>query len=90
MDKMKLILKHYDIKHLSKKCNFHGCNKKPTHLVEIIERNNVKKKVLAKIYVCDEHRKSVKELIKELKKISKGVIIEETEGVVAQPGRAHG
>ncbi len=76
MNKMKLILEHYDIKHLSNKCNFHGCNKKPTKFVEIIERNNMKKRVLVKIYVCDEHLKSIKKLVDKLKSVSKGVFIE--------------
>lgn len=76
MDKMKLILEHYDIKHLSNRCNFHGCNKKPTKLVEIVERNNMKRRSLAKIYVCDEHFKSIKNLVEKLNKMSKGVFIE--------------
>ncbi len=75
-DMMKVILKSYDIKHLKKKCNFNGCKKKPTKLVEIVERNNVKKRVLTKLYLCDEHLKSVDELILKLKKMSRGVIIE--------------
>ncbi len=76
MDKMKLILDTYEIKHLSKRCNFDGCEKKPTKLVEIVERNNIRKKIIAKIYLCEEHLHTIEELIEKLKKMSKGVIIE--------------
>jgi len=70
------ILKLYDIKHLKKRCNFKGCDKKPSKMVEIIERNNIKKRIIAKLYLCDEHIHSVDELIERLKKINRGVIIE--------------
>ncbi len=72
MDPLNYILTNYEIRKLSKTCNFIGCDKFPSKeiLVSVYDSKKVKSKELVSLYLCSKHFEIVeKTLVDELAKL---------------------
>ena len=62
-----IIMNSYDIRHLSKRCNYPQCKEKPTVGVEFFEFTLQRSIGIANLYLCKDHIGTTARLMKTIR-----------------------
>jgi len=70
-----LKVENYDLRKLSKTCNYGDCKKLPSKEIIIVEEQNRMSRELVAIYFCEEHHnRNINTVLEKLKAASQGKV----------------